>query len=60
MIYTETLDKIIAHGTMTREQAITLVFHAEDFGSQSFGGVRVTCTEIPDSLRYDYDIHVEI
>lgn len=60
MTYTETLDKIEAHGTLTREEALTLVFNAEANGEQSWKGVAVVATEVPDSLNYTYEISVEV
>lgn len=58
MNYLETLDKITAHRTLTREQAVTLTFHAESFGSQSWNGVRVEATET-GTCGYTYSVTVE-
>jgi hypothetical protein len=57
--YTETLDKIVAHG-IARKEALTLVLHAEDFGSQSAHGVVVEATELAGSFNYSYDVYTEI
>jgi hypothetical protein len=58
MTYLEALDKI--EESMDRELALTLVMNAEDNGSMSWHGVRVIATEVPDSLRFTYDIYTEV
>ena len=59
MNYPETLDKVEAYG-LNRANTIMLILAAEDFGSQSLGGVRVTADELADDMNYSYDVYGEI